>query len=105
MKEGFLDWLLSPVGMIVCVLLVLNLFTFFAYGWDKWKAKKGSDHRTPEKTLILLAVFGGSIGALFGMKVWRHKTLHKKFSIGLPVILIVQVLVIGGLFIYWNFLR
>ncbi|WP_409969810.1 DUF1294 domain-containing protein [Bengtsoniella intestinalis] len=105
MKEALLDWILTPFGIVLCVLLVWNLFTFFAYGWDKFKAKRGSNHRTSEKTLILLAVFGGSVGALFGMKIWHHKTLHKKFSIGLPVILIIQVAIIVGLYVYLNFFR
>lgn len=105
MEETFFDWLLSPLGIFICILVLFNLFTFFAYGWDKFKAKRGSNHRTPEKTLILLAVCGGSIGALLGMNIWHHKTLHKKFSIGLPAIFILQVVIIGGILIYWNFFR
>lgn len=105
MKETFFDWLLTPIGIILSVWILWNFITFFAYGWDKIKAKRGSNRRTPEKTLILMAVFGGSIGALFGMNVWHHKTLHKKFSIGLPVILIVQVAIIVGLYVYLNFFR
>ena len=58
-------------------LIVINIVTFLAYGIDKWKAKKG--RRISEATLLILAVIGGSIGALLGMKVWRHKTMHKKF--------------------------
>ena len=57
-------------------LIVLNIVTFLIYGIDKWKAKQGS-WRISEATLLILAVFGGSIGALLGMKVWHHKTLHK----------------------------
>ena len=56
----------------------------------------------PEKTLFLLAVFGGSIGALLGMKVWHHKTLHKSFRIGIPAILILQIVLPLGL---WLWLR
>ena len=57
-------------------LIVINIVTFLVYGIDKWKAKQGS-WRISEATLLILAVFGGSIGALLGMKVWHHKTLHK----------------------------
>lgn len=105
MKETFLAWCVTPVGILVLVLLILNVFTFFAYGWDKWKAKHGSKRRTPEKTLLTLAVIGGSVGAIMGMKTWRHKTLHKQFYIGLPVILALQILIVGGGLIYWNFFR
>ena len=53
-------------------------------------AKQGS-WRISEATLLILAVIGGSIGALLGMKVWRHKTMHKKFKYGLPLILLGQI--------------
>ena len=62
-------------------LMVINVVTFFTYGIDKWKAKR-SKWRIPESTLLIMAVMGGSIGAWFGMKVWHHKTMHKKFKIG-----------------------
>ena len=77
-------------------LIVINIVTFLVYGIDKWKAKQGS-WRISEATLLILAVFGGSIGALLGMKVWRHKTMHKKFKYGLPLILIIQIILIGYL--------
>ena len=72
-------------------LIVINVVTFLVYGIDKWKAKQGS-WRISEATLLILAVIGGSIGALLGMKVWRHKTQHKKFKYGLPLILIIQII-------------
>ena len=74
-------------------LIVINVVTFLVYGIDKWKAKQGS-WRISEATLLILAVNGGSIGALLGMKVWRHKTMHKKFKYGLPLILLVQIALI-----------
>ena len=54
-------------------LIVINIVTFQVYGIDKWKAKQGS-WRISEATLLILAVIGGSIGALLGMRVWHHKT-------------------------------
>ena len=75
-------------------LIVINVVTFLVYGIDKWKAKKGS-WRISEATLLILAVIGGSIGALLGMKVWHHKTQHKKFKYGLPMILLAQIALIG----------
>lgn len=78
------------LAIISGILLTLNLLTFIIYGIDKFKAKK-SKWRIPESTLLLLAVFGGSIGAWLGLQVWRHKTQHKKFYIGIPVIMAVQM--------------
>lgn len=66
---------------LVCYLLAINAVTFIVYGIDKYKAKKAK-WRISEATLLLLAVLGGSVGAWVGMKVWHHKTMHKKFKIG-----------------------
>ena len=57
-------------------LIVINVVTFLVYGIDKWKAKQGS-WRISEATLLILAAIGGNIGALLGMKIWHHKTMHK----------------------------
>ena len=72
-------------------LLIANVATFIIYGIDKLKAK---EHwwRISEFTLLLLAFVGGSIGAWLGMKVWHHKTLHKKFKYGVPVISFLQII-------------
>ena len=75
---------------ILYYLIAINIITFFIYGIDKLKAKKGK-WRIPESTLLLLVIIGGSIGAWLGIKVWHHKTLHKKFKYGIPLILIVQI--------------
>ena len=83
-------------SVLLYYLIVINIVTFLVYGIDKWKAKQGS-WRISEATLLILAVIGGSIGALLGMKVWRHKTIHKKFKYGLPLILIIQIILIGYL--------
>ena len=83
-------------NVLLYYLIVINIVTFLVYGIDKWKAKQGS-WRISEATLLILAVIGGSIGALLGMKVWRHKTMHKKFKYGLPLILIIQIILIGYL--------
>ena len=76
--------------MIAYILIVINVLTFLVYGIDKYRAKQGS-WRISEATLLMLAVIGGSIGALLGMKIWHHKTMHKKFKYGLPLILLVQI--------------
>ena len=77
-------------------LIFINVVTFLVYGIDKWKAKQGS-WRISEATLLILAAIGGSIGALLGMKIWHHKTMHKKFKYGLSLILIIQIILIGYL--------
>ena len=80
-------------NILLNYLIVINIVTFLVYGIDKWKAKQGS-WRISEATLLILAVIGGSIGALLGMKIWHHKTMHKKFKYGLPLILLVQIALI-----------
>lgn len=80
--------------------MILNLFTFLIYAIDKWKAKK-SKWRISEATLLWLAFLGGSMGAYLAMKICHHKTQHKKFKYGIPVILIMHILLAGYLlFIY-----
>ena len=71
-------------------LVVINAITLLAYGIDKMKAKKGA-YRIPEKTLIDLAIIGGSIGAILGMVLFRHKIRKPPFAVGLPVILALQI--------------
>ena len=71
-------------------LLTANLLTFVVYGIDKWKARHNR-WRIPEATLLFLAALGGSIGALLAMRVFRHKTQHRKFRYGVPAILTVQL--------------
>lgn len=75
---------------LVCYLLAVNAVTFIVYGIYKYKAKKAK-WRISEATLLLLAVLGGSVGAWVGMKVWHHKTMHKKFKYGIPAILLIQI--------------
>ena len=76
--------------VLIYYLLGINLLTFFVYGIDKWKAKRDR-WRIPETTLLMLAALGGSVGALLGMSVFHHKTKHKKFLIGVPLILLTQL--------------
>lgn len=73
----------------ILYLIAINVATFLTYGIDKWKARKGK-WRIREASLLMLAVLGGSVGAWLGMKVWHHKTQHKKFKYGVPAIIIVQ---------------
>ena len=84
---------LNLLHIVFIYLVSINVVTFFMYGIDKWKAKK-SRWRIRETALLGLAVLGGSIGAWLGMKVWHHKTQHKKFRYGVPVIIIIQLSII-----------
>ncbi|MBQ2675693.1 MAG: DUF1294 domain-containing protein [Prevotella sp.] len=84
---------LKHLHVVLIYLAVINVVTFFMYGIDKWKAKK-SKWRIRETALLGLAVLGGSIGAWLGMKVWHHKTQHKKFKYGVPAIIIIQLALI-----------
>ena len=79
--------------IILIYLIAINVVAFFLYGIDKWKAKR-SKWRISEATLLGLAVIGGSIGAWLGMKVWHHKTMHKKFKYGIPLILMAQIAIV-----------
>ena len=78
------------MNIILGYLLAINIASFFLYGIDKYKARKGR-WRISEATLLMMAVIGGSIGAWSGMRLWHHKTMHKKFKYGIPIIIILQV--------------
>lgn len=79
--------------IVVIYLVAINAATFFVYGIDKWKARR-SMWRIPEATLLGLAAIGGCIGAWLGMRAWRHKTMHKKFQLGIPLIIVAQTALI-----------
>ena len=84
----------------VIFLVAINLAAFIVYGVDKRRAERYM-WRIPEKVLILLAVFGGSIGALLGMKTFHHKTRKWYFRFGIPAILILQIAALV-LFFAWD---
>lgn len=86
---------------IFYIVLFLNLVAFVAAFLDKRKAIKNS-WRIPEKTLFFLAAIGGSIGLYIGMKTFRHKTKKLRFSIGIPLIIILQIIAIVYLLQYFN---
>ena len=77
-------------------LFAINIVSFFLYGIDKYKAKKNK-WRISEATLLMIAVIGGSIGAWVGMRLWHHKTMHKKFKYGMPLIIIMQIALVAYL--------
>ena len=106
---------MTTAQLILIYLVAINVVTFLIYGKDKAASKRGqsqthlsfaerkqarpkvkwkaqhSKRRIPEATLLGLAVIGGSMGAWLGMRVWHHKTMHKKFQFGIPLIILAQV--------------
>ena len=76
--------------VVLIYLLIVNAIGFVLMTVDKYKAKKNL-WRIPESTLMTVAIIGGSIGSLIGMYTVRHKTKHLKFTLGIPVILVLQI--------------
>ncbi len=86
------------IDKIVIYLLIINVLGFLAMGFDKWKAKRGS-WRTPENTLFGFTILGGGIGTIAGIYAFRHKTKKKKFTVGMPLILALEVILFTYLII------
>ena len=78
------------MNIILGYFLAVNITSFLLYGIDKFKARKNL-WRISEATLLTMAAIGGSIGAWAGMRLWHHKTMHKKLKYGIPIIIILQV--------------
>ena len=81
---------------ILIFLLIMNVLAFAMYGLDKYYAK-ADKWRISEKNLLLVAYLGGSIGAYAGMKTFRHKTKHAKFTIGVPLAIVLHIAIAGWL--------
>ncbi len=84
------------MSILIWYLSVINFTTWAAYGLDKGRAKSGK-WRIPERTLLLLALIGGSLGALAGMIMFRHKTRKAKFFISVPVMFVVHCVIVAML--------
>ena len=87
--------LTRPAFWLAAYLVLMNLVTFWVYGADKRRARRGQ-WRVPERTLFLLPLLGGSIGALAGMRVFHHKTRHWYFRWGIPAIFLLQLAACGA---------
>ncbi|MDD3035058.1 MAG: DUF1294 domain-containing protein [Bacteroidales bacterium] len=87
--------------IIISYVIVINVITLMMYGIDKWKAKH-SKWRIPEATLLIMAAVGGSIGAWTGIKLFHHKTLHKKFKYGVPAIFLIQLGIVVFVYLKTN---
>ena len=88
-----------PLHVVLAYFITVNVLGLVLFGIDKWKAKHDK-WRISEATLLSLTAIGGSIGAWVGMKVWHHKTMHKKFKYGIPLVMVLQLALL--LFtLYW----
>ncbi len=74
-------------------LILTNIISFCLFAWDKRRSQKGA-WRIRERDLLLSAIIGGSLGGLLGMYAFRHKTRHLKFRVGMPLILLLQVILL-----------
>lgn len=81
--------------LLIAYLVLINILAFFYYGFDKTRSQIDNARRVSEKTLWLLALIGGSVGALAGMRFFRHKTKKASFQAGIAVIVALQVLLIS----------
>ena len=81
------------VRYFLAYLLIINLITFLLYAIDKRRAIRKA-WRIPESVLMGFAAIGGSVGALLAMLLFRHKTKHAKFTVGVPLILVAQIVAI-----------
>ena len=75
--------------VVLAYFITVNVLGLVLFGIDKWKAKHDK-WRISEATLLSVTIIGGSIGAWVGMKVWHHKTMHKKFKYGIPLVMVLQ---------------
>ena len=85
--------------LLLLIMLTWNVITFLIMGIDKYKAKHDKQ-RISEKNLLLCSLLMGSVGVTLGMKIFRHKTLKKKFQILVPLTIIINAAVIYALFYY-----
>ena len=90
---------MNELNTVLLFLSGMNLIAFILMGVDKQKAIK-HQYRISERTLWMVAIMGGAFGALAGMKVFRHKTKHRAFVIGMPFFMAVHLFMIGYFFLY-----
>ncbi len=94
-----MDFILKHPVLVACILM--SVISIIICIYDKIAAKKLPRHRTPEATLLLLSALGGSLAIYITMQIIHHKTQHKKFMVGIPVILLVQI---AGVVLYYYFI-
>lgn len=89
---------MSFTQIAVIYLIVINILGFLIMGLDKHKAKM-AERRIPENTLFMFTILGGGVGTIAGMYVFHHKTKKMKFKVGMPLILILEILI----FVYFKY--
>lgn len=82
------------IKIIIIYTIIINIIGFFSMLIDKRRAIKNK-WRIPEKNLFLIAIIGGSVGSIAGMRLFRHKTKHWYFAYGMPAILLIQIVIIS----------
>ena len=91
-----------PIYIVIIYLLIINTVAFITSAYDKHVSRlNGRVRRISEKTLILMAVLGGSIGLYVSMYTLRHKTKHIKFTLGVPLIIILQLAAVVFVYIFF----
>ncbi len=90
---------MSFTQIAVIYLIVINILGFLVMGLDKHKAKM-AERRIPENTLFMFTILGGGVGTIAGMYVFHHKTKKMKFKVGMPLILILEILI----FVYFKYI-
>lgn len=91
--------------VIAGYIVFMNVTAFFMFGIDKKRAKKRGK-RISEKSLMRVCFWGGALGAMLGMSIFAHKTKHKKFSISIPVMFVIQLILFSfllGFLGFWAF--
>ena len=90
---------MSFTQIAIIYLIVINILGFLVMGLDKHKAKM-AERRIPENTLFMFTILGGGVGTIAGMYVFHHKTKKMKFKVGMPLILILEILI----FVYFKYI-
>ena len=92
------EFLSNPYFYLLCYFIAVNIIGFILPAADKSKSRKGQ-WRIPEKHLFLIAIIGGSVSEYISMRIYHHKTKHKRFMIGIPVIIFLQAVIAAFVFI------
>lgn len=87
---------MDVVGFIALYLLIINIAGFAAMGVDKQKARK-QQWRIPEKRLFLCGLIGGALGVWLGMRIWHHKTKHRSFTVGIPLLFVFNLFLFSAI--------
>ena len=85
---------MNSLSLVIAYLIIINIIGFALMGIDKRRAIRNA-FRVPEATLFAIAIAGGSIGSILGMLIFRHKTKYWYFKLGMPLVLVFQLLIIA----------